>query len=149
MLLNTMLGLLYTFREMCGILQGPQSNFDIGGGGGGTISASILRGTRQIFVLTLHNFKNIWGHMPHTPPPYFVVPVLAHLPTNGSAKKCDLRISYTATFIYCITFVRKTSKYWNSCSDFNSYFDIYRLLILKLKSQHTSCAKHNFFTTHY
>ena len=31
--------------------QGPRSNFEIGGGGGGTI---------HFFLLTLYNFKNIW-----------------------------------------------------------------------------------------
>ena len=54
--------------------QGPQSNFEIWGGGGG-ISDSILGGTRQFFLLNLYNFKNIGGarappaHPPTPPPP--------------------------------------------------------------------------------
>ena len=45
--------------------QGPRSNFEIGGGGGGTISNSILGG-RHFFLLNLRNFKNIGGrgHVP-------------------------------------------------------------------------------------
>ena len=42
-----------------------------GGGRGGTISDSILGGTRHFFLLILYNFKNIGGG-----PPYSAVPVL-------------------------------------------------------------------------
>ena len=39
------------------------------GGGGGTVSDSILGGTRRFFLLTLYNFKNIGGaRAPHGPP---------------------------------------------------------------------------------
>ena len=59
-------------------VQGPQSNFEIGGGGGevGTVCDSILgrRGTKHFLVLTLYNFKNIGGHVPPGPP-YSAVPV--------------------------------------------------------------------------
>ena len=52
--------------------QGPRSNFEIWGGGGGGISDSILGGTRQFFLLNLYNFKNIGGARAppaHPPPP--------------------------------------------------------------------------------
>ena len=52
-------------------VQGPRSNFEIGGSGG-TISDSILRGTRHFFLLNLYNFHppplpllrgpSGWGH---------------------------------------------------------------------------------------
>ena len=52
--------------------QGPRSNFEIGGGGG-TISGSILGGgTKHIFLLILYNFKNIGA--PLLPPPPFPTP---------------------------------------------------------------------------
>ena len=35
--------------------------WDWGGGGGGTISDSILGGTKHFFLLILYNFKNIGG----------------------------------------------------------------------------------------
>ena len=58
--------------------QGPRSNFEIGGGGGGTISDSILGGTKHFFLLILYNFENIGGvgvgaRAPL--PPYSAVPV--------------------------------------------------------------------------
>ena len=46
--------------------QGPWSNFEIWGGG--TISDSILGGTRHLLSLTLYNSTNIGGGA-HEPPP--------------------------------------------------------------------------------
>ena len=46
---------------LCGY-HGTRSNFEIGGkegGGGGTVSDSILGGARDFFLLTFYNFKNI------------------------------------------------------------------------------------------
>ena len=61
------------------VIQGPQSNFDNGGGGGGTISGSILEGTKHFFLLILYNFKNI-GVGAHAPPPYSAPPAIINEP---------------------------------------------------------------------
>ena len=46
------------------------TGFEIwGGGGGGTISDSMLEGTRHFFLPILYNFKNIGGHVRPLPPP--------------------------------------------------------------------------------
>ena len=52
-------------RSINTLYQGPRSNFEIGGGGG-TVSNSILEGegTTRLFLLTLYSSKNIEGHVP-------------------------------------------------------------------------------------
>ena len=51
------------------ISQGPRSNFEIGGGGGGApILTQYWRGTKHLFLLILYNFKNIGGGGGHVPP---------------------------------------------------------------------------------
>ena len=57
-------------------LQGPQSNFEIGGGGGAPLVTRYWGGTRHFFLLTLYNFKNIGGHVPPGPTPRSAVPEL-------------------------------------------------------------------------
>ena len=51
-------------------------------GGGGTISDSILGGTRHFFLLNLYNFKNIGGGARATPP----CPPTPRVPARGLSK---------------------------------------------------------------
>ena len=57
-------------------VQGPRSNFEIGGA---PLVTQYWGGTRHFFSLTLYNFKNIGGggHVPPCPrPSYSAVPVV-------------------------------------------------------------------------
>ena len=55
------------------IVQGPRSNFEIGGT---PLVTQYWGCTRHFFSLTFYNFKNIGGHVPPPLPPYSAVPVV-------------------------------------------------------------------------
>ena len=81
-------------------LQGPRSNFKIGGGGvggRGTISDSILGGggesTKHFFLLILYNFKNIGGGGGH------VLPLLPSL-LRGPCSFLPARVAATRFSFY-------------------------------------------------
>ena len=53
---------------------------------GGTISDSILEGTKHFFLLIIYNFKNIGGHVPPPPlPPYSAATVTLWSPVCRKA----------------------------------------------------------------
>ena len=51
-------------------IQGPRSNFEIGGWGGGGMTEYWGGGTKHFFLLTLYNFLKYWGggHVSPCPP---------------------------------------------------------------------------------
>ena len=54
--------------------QGPRSNFEIGEGGGGTISASILGGHKTLLLTNSLYILGGRARAPRPPPPYSAVP---------------------------------------------------------------------------
>ena len=69
-------------------------------GGGGTISDSILGGTRHFFLLNLYNFKNIGGGGAGASPPYSAVPVV----TSSLFRFCFIKIvSVPNCFVACLS----------------------------------------------
>ena len=62
-------------------------------GGGGTISDSILGGTRHFFLLTLYNFKNIGGKGTCSPAPYSAVPE----PLTSVTEVCAVIVYFKTT----------------------------------------------------
>ena len=85
------------------ILQGPRRNFEIGwggGGGAGTVSGSILGGTRHFFLLNVYNSNDIGGHVP---PPPLSAPRSLFSPTSLNQLSIYYRSSrtYAAQSILC------------------------------------------------
>ena len=66
------------------LLQGPRSNFEIGGGGGGgaPLVTQYWGDTKHFFLLTLYNFKNIGGGGTCPPAPLLRGPCFCYLCTN-------------------------------------------------------------------
>ena len=78
-------------------LQGPRSNFEVGGGGGGD--------TKHFFLLILYNFKNIGGrHVPPLPPNYGLTGNIMKVNSSAVWRQLllmgTLHLWYTAANIY-------------------------------------------------
>ena len=74
----------------------------MGGGGGGTVSDSILGGgTKHLFLLILYNFRNIGGHVPPLPPPSPIPRSLYWTDSSFTIMKNSIELLRRAHIVFC------------------------------------------------